>query len=120
MTATQFHAAPLTDDETDALTWLDEQMESDFSARIRRYKHCWTLSLHGGAPHTDHGSYFVGQPNETLRQLILNAYHTAVMADAEDDTERSGGMDDTGERRLTLADRKEMYGGENGGDGRDD
>ena len=79
MTAIEFHAAPLTDEETEALAWLDAEMASDLAARIRRYDHRWTLSLHNVRDTaTKMGSYFVGGENETLRALILHAYRTAV------------------------------------------
>ena len=76
----EFLSVTLQTEERAALAWLDEVMVGDFSARIRRYDHRWTLSLHGGAPHTKGGSFFVGEPDESLRVLILHAYRTARYA----------------------------------------
>ena len=43
-----------------------------------------------------------------------------TMGDDEPEDEPTGAPDETGTRHRTLSDLKERYGGENGGDGRDD
>lgn len=80
--------APLTEEETFAMAWLDGIFATDLDARIGRMRWTddatglptgrpvWTFKFAG--PH----NWFVGQDGETLRALILHAYRSAINADS--------------------------------------
>lgn len=62
------HNLPLSTEEDAAMAWLDAQCVKDFSLAIRRLNHCWILRYEGNQ------NFFRGQPNATLRELILEVY----------------------------------------------
>jgi hypothetical protein len=78
-----FDAVPLSREEQEAMDWMDDLFATDLSARIGRMR--WTDAAMGEASsppvwtfkYEGDRNWFVGQPRETLRALILHAYRTS-------------------------------------------